>query len=133
MRKLGLALAAAFVGLGSAGASAQPAPNPNTHSACFFVNQFWNWKAPNDKTIYIRVNLNQYYRLDLASSCPELLWPDPHLIMNVRGPDTICTALDWQLRVSNGGRLGGGVPCIVKTMTELTPGEAAAIPAKFKP
>jgi hypothetical protein len=55
--------------------------------------------------------------------------------MNVHGPDTICSAIDWDLKVSTSTDLRGGmaVPCIVKTMTELSPDEAAAIPKKFKP
>jgi len=82
--------------------------------------------------MYIRVNMNKYYRLDMSGSCPALLWPDAHLIMNVRGPDTICSPLDWDLKVSTGLH-GIPMPCIVKTMTPLTPDQAAAIPKKFKP
>jgi hypothetical protein len=96
------------------------------------VNGFENWKAPDAKTIYIRVNLHQYYRLDLAASCPALLWPDSHLITTWRGSDTVCSALDWDLKVSQGFH---SIPeaCIVEAMTALTAEEAAAIPKKFKP
>ena len=51
---------------------------------CFFTQSFQNWKAPDDKTIYIRVNLNQYYRLDLANRCTNLNWPSSHLITRWR-------------------------------------------------
>jgi hypothetical protein len=137
MKMRSFVLAAAFAGLGTAAAVAQPmapqnAPAPQ-QTSCFFVNQFENWKAPDAKTIYIRVNLNKFYRLDLANECPMLLWPDSHLIMNVRGPSTICRAIDWDLKVGQTPPSAGAVPCIVKTMTELSPQEAAAIPRKFKP
>lgn len=130
MRKLGLALATALVGLSIASATAQPAESPAGRQSCFFVNQYWNWKAPNDKTIYVHVFADKFYRLDLASSCPALMWPNPHLVMNVHGPDTICNALDWQLSVVDGGI---HMPCIVRTMTQLSADQAASIPPKYKP
>ena len=130
MRTSTFALATALAALLATGAVAQPAPTPP--KSCFFVTQFENWKAPDENTIYIRVNLSKYYRLDLANKCPMLMWPSPHLVMNVRGPSTICSAIDWDLKVGNDLN-SPAVPCIVKTMTELTPDQAAQIPPKFKP
>jgi len=127
-----LAVTAIVAGSGSALAAGQVAPEPPKRAACFYVNEFQSWRAPDDKTIYIRVNLDRYYRLDLSGTCQALLWPGSHLIMNVRGPDTICSAIDWDLKV-NEDIHGIAEPCIVKTMTELSPAEAAAIPKKFKP
>jgi hypothetical protein len=113
-------------------AAAQPAAPQPPHNTCFYSTQFQNWKAPDPRTIFIRVNMNRYFRLDLSGECPELVWPDSHLITHVRGSDSICSALDWDLKVSQGIN---GIPeaCIVKTMTELTPAQAAAIPPKFRP
>jgi|SRR5215469_10751821 len=137
MRKFLLAMAATCVGLGMAAASAQPtepasSPAPQ-QTSCFFINQFENWKAPDAKTILIRVNLSKFYRLDLANECPMLLWPDTHLVINVRGPSTICRAIDWDLKVNQTSSHMAPIGCIVKEMTQLSPAEAAAIPAKFKP
>ncbi len=111
-------------------AGAQPAPPSQSH--CFFINQFESWRAPDPTTIYIRVQLNRYYRLELAGACPEITWPNSHLITKTRGPDTICSAVDWDLSVS---QYPGGIPtpCIVKTMTLLGPKDVAAIPKKYKP
>lgn len=132
----GLALASAFVLAGLTGIAvsqpaASPPPTQNTRS-CFFVNEFDNWKSPDENTIFIRTSINRYYRLDMANTCPALLWPNAHLIMNVRGPNTICSAVDWDLKVSQGFH-DIPTPCIVKAMTPLTQDEAAAIPKKFKP
>jgi len=132
----GLALASAFVLAGLTGIAvsqpaASPPPTQNTRS-CFYVNEFDSWKAPDANTIFIRTNINRYYRLDMSGSCPALLWPNTHLIMNVRGPNTICSAVDWDLKVSQGFH-DIPVPCIVKLMTPMTPDEVAAIPKKFKP
>ena len=132
--------AAAFVLLwvvtGFAPAAAQstppPAPPPRQQN-CFFITEMQNWKAPDDKTIFIRVNMNQFYRLDLSTACPLLTMPDSHLITRTRGPDTVCSAIDWDLSVAQPPPASMSEPCIVKKMTRLTPEEAAAIPPKFKP
>jgi hypothetical protein len=114
--------------------AAGPASGPTTKGAqCFSIRSFENWKAPDAKTIYIRVNLRQYYRLDLATSCPTLLSANSHLITNWRGSSWVCSALDWDLKVSDDPVRGFASPCIVKKMTALTETEAAAIPRKFKP
>lgn len=139
MRGLALASALVLAGLTGIAASQPAAPPPaasspaapNTRS-CFFANDFDNWRAQDANTMFIRTHSNRYYRLDLSASCPALLWPDAHLIMNIRGPNTICSAIDWDLKVANGIH-DIPMPCIVKTMTLLTPDEAAAIPKKFKP
>ena len=119
----------------SAQQSTIPAPAAkNDRSQCFFISQYQQWRDVDDKTIYIRVNLHDYYRLDMASSCPELTYPEAHLVTTNFGSETMCTALDWDLRVANGtGRSSFAIRCIVNKMTKLTPAEAAAVPAKYKP
>ena len=70
----------------------------------------------------------------MAGSCPELTFPNPHLITHTFGPDEVCSAVDWDLKVADGTGPGSfATPCIVAKMTKLTPAEAAAIPKKFKP
>jgi len=118
-------------------AAAQPAAPPATqtppgHPRCFYPNEFEGWKAPDDRTIYLRIRIHRIYRLDLSSPCAGLRWPDAHLIMNVRGSDTICTPLDWDLKVASSPP-SIAEACIVKTMTELSPAEADAIPKKYQP
>ena len=117
---------------GTSPAITQESPPAASRNTCFYVAQFRSWKAPDAKTIYIRVELHRIFRLDLAGECSLLLRPDSHLIMNVRGPDTICRPLDWDLKVAESFP-GIPEPCIVKTMTELTPAQAAAIPPHFRP
>ncbi len=132
MRLIFASLCAASVLLLSTPPATADSAVPTKHPGCFFANQFESWKAPDAKTIYIRVRMHDYYRLDLVSSCPMLLWPSSHLITEFHGSDTICSALDWDLKVSQGTH-GSIEPCIVKTMTALTSDEVAAIPKKFKP
>jgi hypothetical protein len=99
---------------------------------CFFVDQLQSWRAPDPSTIYIRVRPDRYYRLDLAGQCTKLQWPGSHLITNSHGKSTICSPLDWDLRVSE---LTEGAPeqCVVHSMTRLDPAQVAAIPKPFKP
>lgn len=131
MRSFALyALTAAAVFAATA-AAAQPAAAPASNS-CFFVNQFDTWKAPDDKTMYIRTTSKRYYRLDMAGSCSALTGINPHLITTFTGSNSICSKLDWNLKVAR----APGAPaeaCIVKAMTEMTPDEVKAIPKKFKP
>ncbi len=111
-------------------AHAQSAPLQKT--SCFAITQFRGWKAPNTHTLYIRVNPARYYRLDLVTDCSSLRWPTATLLSEFRGSSSVCAPLDWQLKVSD-GPYGFPQACMVKTMTELSPAEAAAIPRKFKP
>ena len=135
MRTIPLLLASAVNLLAASSlAAADPASTvPAKSPECFYIRDFENWKAPDAKTVYIRINSNKYFRLDLAGSCPALLWPDSHLITKWRGTNWVCTALDWDLKVSQGAIHGFAKPCIVKTMTALTAQEASAIPRAFKP
>ncbi|GIL39621.1 DUF6491 family protein [Roseiterribacter gracilis] len=104
----------------------KPAP------ACFSVSDFKSWRSPDAKTMYIRANVRNFYRLDLVGACSTLNWPGTYLITTFRGPTSICSHLDWDIKVAESGS-NIAVPCMVEKMTPLTPAEAAAIPDKFKP
>jgi hypothetical protein len=120
------ALAVATMLLAGAPVLAQPG------QSCFFVSQWNGWKAPDDHTVYLRVNGNQIYRLDIAHSCSDLRFPGARLITrNQEGTGSICTPLDWDLRVAEGNSIP--TPCIVKSMTLLTPDQAAALPRDSRP
>jgi hypothetical protein len=119
-------------GLMSAPAFAQPAPPAPHRNQCFFVNQFENWRAPDRRTINIRVQGHHYFRLGLGNECYPLRSGSARLITTFRGSNTICSPLDWDLQVSEG--IGSPAqPCLVKTMTELSPDEVAALLPKDKP
>jgi hypothetical protein len=124
-----LKISAALFAVALLAATSQPALAAGNQ--CFLSRDFESWKSPDPHTIYIRVNFKRYYRLDLANRCSTLNLPNTHLITHIHGPDMICSAIDWDLKVSQGGVFSE--PCIVKTMTLLTPEEVAAIPKKFKP
>ena len=105
---------------------------------CFSMRDFENWKAPDAQTIYIRVGLSRYYRLDLSAPCQTLKSVSSHLITKTRGSDQVCSGIDWDLAVSDstgpiGSHTGFKQTCIVKTQTPLSPAEVSAIPKEFKP
>jgi len=123
----------AVAAVGAAALLAAPAPG---HAAamsghCFAANQWQGWSAPNPSEILIRVNLHDIYRLELTAPTPELQFPDVHLDTVFEGSDWVCTPLDLQMWVSD--QQGFREPLIVKSITELSRSEAAAIPPKYRP
>jgi hypothetical protein len=129
-RTLFLSLCAAT--LAAVPMDAQPGESSHSNQDCFFLDQFQSWRAPDPSTIYIRVAPERYFRLDLAGACSRLKSPQARLITNSRGKNTICSPLDWDLRVSQSND-GGEEQCVVRSMTKLDPAEVASIPKPFKP
>ena len=122
MRKI--PLVAGILGLVLSGMAAA---NAQSLKHCFNDSQFsgW-WRAGGDKTLYIRTNNYHYYRLDLAQSCGASAFPAAHLILVLHGSNTICSPLDFELRISQSvGDISH--PCFVKGMTEVPAGEIAAL------
>jgi hypothetical protein len=131
-------------------ASAAPPKDPAT--PCFSITEWHGWKSPSPNVIYLGVNMHDVYRVDLGGGGSSLLQsPGVHLVSRVRGPDTICSAVDLQLEVSDdtgvqgrlgegvrrgfGGEFGGGMsqPLIASNLTKLTPDEISAIPKQYRP
>lgn len=127
--RIAISLALFFTLFGFAAAQAN---DSGSHNRCFSSSQFEGWRAKDSKTIYIRANVDHYYRIDLARECATILWPYAQLILKSPAGPTICSATDIQLRVAQGSR-DIPQPCFVKAMTELSPIEAAALPKGLKP
>ncbi len=128
-RLTGGLIAGAVLALAAGAAPAASAKAPVT--PCFYITQWGGWKSPSPDVLYLGVNMHDVYKAQLSSPSSQLQWPDVHLISEVRGSSSICTAIDLQLSVadSNGFRS----PLIVKALTKLTPEEVAAIPKKYRP
>ncbi|MGH6890291.1 MAG: DUF6491 family protein [Rhizomicrobium sp.] len=129
MKQVVLATLAALAAGGSSAGAQQVPPG----RVCFPITEMRGWKAADPRTIYIRVDPDRIFRLDLAAACPLLRTPAAHLITNVRGSDLICSAVDWDLAVSEPPPAAMPEHCIVKQMTLLMPDQAAALPAKDRP
>ncbi len=111
-------------------AAADPAA-PAKHGSCFFINEWQGWHAPDDHTLYLKVNIHDYYKVELNGSSTMLTWPDAHLINKVEGDNVVCDPIDLQLSISEGR--GTAEPLFVKSITKLTPEQIAAVPAKDLP
>lgn len=112
--------------------NAMPEPPKTAPTPCFFSRDWDGWKASKDDTsIYIRVLRRNIYRIDLTSACPDLHYPNAHLITEVRGSDSICNAIDLDIKVSTGD--GFAVPCLAKKLTLLSKAEADALPKELRP
>jgi hypothetical protein len=132
MMRVASIVVVAAVAASAASLAADTAAAPDRKPAeCFRPDAFQGWKAPDAKTIFIRVFPDRFYRLDMAGSCAMLTWPESHLVTRFDGTNMVCRALDWNIRV--GVPASGSEACVVKRMTGLTPSEAAAIPKQFKP
>jgi hypothetical protein len=125
-----LLLMAAVAALGLAGAARAEAPAAKPKSSCFFTRNWDGWRSPDEKTIYLRVNVRDIFKVDLSYGSSLLTWPDSHLINEVRGTDWVCQPIDLDLKVANDHF---AEPLFIKAITRLTPEEVAAIPKKYLP
>lgn len=125
---LGAALALALA------APAAWADQPRSHENCFPADgtSWRSWNA--DKTgdvLYLRVRLNDVYRVDLSPGSRVYKSTGYFLVNEVRGSGWICSALDLDLTLAS--NYGIRRPLIAVSMRKLTPEEAAAIPRKERP
>ncbi len=121
------AVAAAIAALaGSAGLAA------DAHGSCLPASQWEGWRSPSPKVIYLRVNGNDIYKLDLSEGSVWLRDPSMRLVNLVVGTEWICSPIDLQLALAdNFSALRQ--PLIVRSITRLTPQQVKAIPPKYMP
>jgi len=134
---LGIAVALAL-GIAALASSIDAAPKTDpARRSCFSLHLLEGTRADGDKTIYARVGLNDIYRLDLAFRCTSLANQNGLVLTPAGGRDNICGPLDLDVRARGPGNegIGGGgsEPCVIKSITKLTPTEAAALPRKVRP
>jgi len=124
-------LIAAAAALSMAGvAHAATPPKDNTTRNCFLTQDWQGWRGADANTIYLRIHVHEFYRLDLSSGSNMVTDDTNHLISQVRGSSWICSPLDLDLKISDGHITE---PLIVKTITKLTPEQVDAIPKKARP
>jgi hypothetical protein len=107
------------------GAKAKPA-----YPSCFFSTDWQNWHGADKETIYLRVRLNDIYKVELSHGSSLVTDPTSHLVSIVRGSSSVCTPLDLDLKISDGIIIE---PLFVKSLTRLTPDQVKAIPKKDLP
>ena len=133
-RALSISIAALSLLAAGGTALADPAPPPAKTDAprqCFRINDWNGWRAPDAKTLYIRVGGRDIWKIGLASECGMLKSPSSHLVTRVRGSDQICAPIDLDLSVQDSGGFTEG--CFVESIRPLTAAEAAALDPKNRP
>ncbi|MGZ3403893.1 MAG: DUF6491 family protein [Phenylobacterium sp.] len=125
------ATAAAALLLTLAAASAAGATD-KPKDECFWARNVTSFAAPDDHTVYVKVNMHDVYRLDLMIACPDVDWNQRVALQSSHGAGgSICSPLDAEI-ISHATGLGRQ-RCPVKAMHKLTPDEIAALPKKAKP
>jgi len=116
----------------SAAAPALASSKGDPGAPCFFTTQWRGWKSPAPDTLYLGVNMHDIYEVKLSGGgSSQLQWPDMHLVSIVRGSDSICNALDLDLKIADTN--GFAEPLIAKSIRKMTPEEVAAVPKKYRP
>ena len=112
-------------------AVAVPAAAQTNRDNCFRMSMLSSTRPDGDRRIYARVGVNTFYRIDLAHRCSSLPYEGNFLVLEpAGGSDLICNPIDLDLKVNDHGAKEA---CFIKSITRLTPEEAAAIPKKAKP
>ena len=113
-------------------ASAEPSsrPAPAAGQQCFYARNINNYVAASDRLIYLRVGVNDVYRLDLMTDCPELSFRQNIEFQRADRGSNICSAIDLTITYrQNGARR----ICPVQEMRHLSPDEVAALPKRDRP
>lgn len=115
----------------SAPAAEKPA-KPAKTDQCFWARNVDSFAAPDDHTVYVRVNSRDVYRMDLMVPCPDVDWNQRVALQSSHGAGgSICGPLDVDI-VSHATGIGHQ-RCPVKALTKLTPEQIAALPKHAKP
>ncbi len=111
--------------------AAPAASGANAHDACFARSEVESFSAPDDHTVYLRVGVNQDYRLDLMTNCLDLTFREGIGLEDQPASAFICSPLEATVVY----RAAGGIRqrCPVTAIHKLTPQEVAALPRKDRP
>jgi hypothetical protein len=124
------ALAALLVGGASPVALAKSATPKYDRNQCFYTRNVTSFAAPDDKTLYVRVNSRDVYRFDMFGTCPDIDW-NQRVALISRASSWICSGMDAEVVTRATGI--GVQRCPVSSMHKLTPQEVAALPKNARP
>jgi hypothetical protein len=128
---VGVLTGAALLSASTTAIEAQPRPAATRPPQCFSAHDWAGWRATNDGSMLIRVRGRDVYRVEFAGGCPNLSWPDVHLVTVFRGSEEVCAPIDLDLKVSDGHGMASA--CIVSKITPLSYAEVDALPRKALP
>ncbi|HEY3694665.1 hypothetical protein [Phenylobacterium sp.] len=123
-------LAGALVAGAASAAHAETATRPA--ASCFQSTAWRGWSSPSPNVLYLKVNMRDVYRVDLAGrGSSSLKWPGYFLVSQFRGSNSICSPVDLDIAVADAH--GYYQPLFPRAITRMTPEEIAAIPRKYRP
>ena len=124
--------AQAQMGAGTPVSAVVPAGAPLASGECFRSTEIRGHTIADASTMLIDVRGREVYRVGVGGRCfAGATASDPIVTRSPPGSQTICRPIDLDLAISVGGF--PATPCIVNSITRLTPEEAAALPKKLKP
>src|SRR5690349_7368127 len=107
-------------------------PTAASTGDCFVSANWRAWSAPrNDNALYLRVQGNGIYRVELARGERVRRYAGEFLVNQARGSAWICSALDLDLALTDYN--GFSRTLIATELRRLTPEEIAAIPREDMP
>jgi hypothetical protein len=126
----GLVLAAGLLAAPTLAPAASPEKSKDS-GPCFFISQWTSSSALDDKTLLLRVNHRDVYKVGVAGGANQLNYPGTFLVSQNVG-STICSHLDlWLSTSDNSSHMKS--PLIAQSLVKLTDAEIAAIPKKDLP
>jgi hypothetical protein len=141
MRLAIIALAAVTAAVSSITVAAQaptnlpPAPAAGAglpSGQCFRSHDIRNHTVVGRNTLLLRANGRAVYRVDVAGSClAGAMASDPIITRNPPGAEIICRPIDMDLAIARPG--SGRNPCIVESISKLSPEQVAALPKRLQP
>jgi hypothetical protein len=133
-KAIGLAASAAVLAgavFSAQDVSAQPAAADSGHgNQCFYTRNINGFQAPDDRTVYIRVGVNDIYRLSLMVDCIGLSFRQGIGLESTPGDPWICSAIQATVVYRDTGISNR---CPVSGIHKLTPAEIAALPKRDLP
>jgi hypothetical protein len=115
-------------------ASAVAAPDTKdkpVNKACFFHSEISGFTAPDEHTVYVRVSVNDVYKIDTFGPCMDLDWAMRIALVDRGGGGWICVGDPADVVYRQSGI--GEQRCPVKVVAHLTPDEVKALPKKSRP
>ena len=126
-------LAAAGLALAAGSAAAAP-PHAKGHrpaESCFRSSDIRNHTIADGRTLYLSTSHREVFRVGMSGSCLSGTMPgDPLVIQSTPGSMMICRPVDFDVGISRHGMTS---PCIVDSITKLTPAQVSALPRKLRP
>jgi hypothetical protein len=112
-----------------------PPPPPSgaglASGQCFRSHDIKNHTIADDKTLLVRVNRGDVYRLTMAGNCLAGAIPsDPIVTREPPGSSIVCKPIDIDLSI---GRHGFTTRCIVDSIAKVAPDQLATLPPRLKP